>query len=88
VSLTLAVAMYLFVEAVLEFILWSQLPHVAGRGWLIGDSVITLILGVMIASTWPSSAAWVVGTLIGISMFFGGTSRLMLSLTVRRVLFK
>jgi uncharacterized membrane protein HdeD (DUF308 family) len=86
VSLTLAVAMYLFVEAVLEFILWSQLPHVAGRGWLMGDGVVTLILAVMIASTWPSSAAWVVGTLIGISMFFGGISRLMLSLAVRKAL--
>jgi uncharacterized membrane protein HdeD (DUF308 family) len=41
---------------------------------------------VMIASTWPSSAAWVVGTLIGISMFFGGISRLMLSLAVRKAL--
>ena len=87
VSLTLAVAIYLFVKAVLEFILWSQLPHVAGRGWLIGDGLITLILAVMIASTWPSSAAWVVGTLIGISMFFAGTSRLMLSLAFRRMRF-
>ena len=86
VSLTFAVAMYLFVKAMLEFILWFQLPRVVGRGWLIGDGVITLILAVMIASTWPSSAAWVVGTLVGISMFFGGISRLMLSLTVRRAL--
>ena len=45
-----------------------------------------LVLAVMIWSTWPSSAAWVVGTLVGISMFFSGITRLMLSLAARRVL--
>jgi len=47
--------------------------------------VVTLILAVMIWSTWPSSAAWVVGTLIGISMLFSGITRLMLSLAVCRI---
>ena len=40
---------------------------------------------VMIWSTWPSSALWVVGTLVGISMFFSGITRLMLSMAVRRI---
>ena len=39
----------------------------------------------MIGSTWPSSAAWVLGTLVGVSMFFSGITRLMLSLTARRI---
>jgi uncharacterized membrane protein HdeD (DUF308 family) len=39
----------------------------------------------MIWSTWPSSAAWVIGTLVGISMFFSGITRLMLSLAVRQI---
>jgi len=40
----------------------------------------------MIWSTWPSSAVWVVGTLIGISMLFSGITRLMLSMAARRIL--
>jgi uncharacterized membrane protein HdeD (DUF308 family) len=39
----------------------------------------------MIYATWPSSAAWAVGTLVGISMLFSGISRLMVSLAVRRI---
>jgi uncharacterized membrane protein HdeD (DUF308 family) len=39
----------------------------------------------LIWSTWPSSALWVVGTLVGISMFFSGITRLMLSMAVRRI---
>lgn len=85
-SLTLAIALYLFLEAALEFVLWSRLRDVPGRGWLMVDGIITLVLAVMIWSTWPSSAVWVVGTLIGISMFFSGITRLMLSMAARRVL--
>jgi uncharacterized membrane protein HdeD (DUF308 family) len=84
-SLTLAIALYLFIEAVLEFVLWSRLHSVPGRSWLMVDGIVTLVLAVMIWSTWPSSAVWVVGTLIGISMLFSGISRLMLSIAARRL---
>jgi uncharacterized membrane protein HdeD (DUF308 family) len=82
-SLTLAVAIYLCAEAVLEFVLWFQLRPAAGRGWLLFDAIVTLVLALMFASTWPSSATWVIGTLVGISMFFSGISRLVLTLAVR-----
>jgi uncharacterized membrane protein HdeD (DUF308 family) len=85
-SLTLALAIYLFAEAVLEFVLSFQLRPLPGSGWLVFDGVITLILAVMIWKTWPSSIGWVIGTLVGISMLFSGFSRLMLSLGARRAL--
>jgi uncharacterized membrane protein HdeD (DUF308 family) len=85
-SLTLAIALYLFFEGVLEFMLWSRLRAIPGSGWLIVDGIITFVLAVMIWSTWPSSAAWVVGTLIGISILFSGITRLMLSVAARRLL--
>ena len=84
-SLTLAIAIYLFFEGVLEFVLSFQLRPAPGSGWLLADGIITLVLAVMIWSTWPSSALWVVGTLVGISMFFSGITRLMFSMAVRRI---
>jgi uncharacterized membrane protein HdeD (DUF308 family) len=84
-SLTLALAIYLLVEAVLEFVLGFTLRPLPGSGWLLVDGIITLILAVMIWRTWPSSTGWVIGTLVGISMLFSGTSRLMLSLAARSV---
>jgi uncharacterized membrane protein HdeD (DUF308 family) len=82
-SLTLGVAIFLCAEAILEFVLWFQLRPAAGRGWLLFDAIVTLVLALMIGSTWPSSATWVIGTLVGISMFFSGISRLVLTLAVR-----
>jgi uncharacterized membrane protein HdeD (DUF308 family) len=84
-SLTIALAIYLFIEAILEFVIGFTLRPLPGSGWLVFDGIITLILAVMIWRTWPSSTAWVIGTLVGISMLFSGTSRLMLSLAARSV---
>ena len=84
-SLTLAIAFYLLMEGILEFVLSLRLRPAPGSGWLIVDGVVTLILASMIWSTWPSSSAWAVGTLIGINMLFSGITRLMLSLAVRRI---
>ena len=87
-SLTFALAIYLFAEGVLEFVLSFRLRPMRGSGWLLLDGVITLILAVMIWRTWPSSTEWVIGTLVGISMLFSGISRLMLSLTARHLVAK
>jgi uncharacterized membrane protein HdeD (DUF308 family) len=86
ISLALALAVYLLVEGVLEFILAFRLQPIPGWGWLLFDGIITLILGVMIWRLWPSGAGWVIGTLVGISMLFSGISRLMLSLAARPVI--
>ena len=84
-SLTVALAIYLFLEAILEFVLGFKLRPLPGSGWLLFDGIVTLILAVLIWRTWPSSTAWVIGTLVGISMLFSGVTRLMLSLAARSV---
>jgi uncharacterized membrane protein HdeD (DUF308 family) len=84
-SLTLALAIYLFTEGVLELVLSFTLRPMPGSGWLLLDGIVTLILAMLIWRAWPSSTAWVLGTLVGISMLFSGTARLMLSLAARRV---
>jgi uncharacterized membrane protein HdeD (DUF308 family) len=80
VTLTLALAFYMFAEGLLELILSFQLRPRQGWGWLLFDGVVTLILAIMIWRAWPMSTEWVVGTLVGISMIFSGLTRLMLSL--------
>lgn len=87
-TLTLALAIYLFVEGILELALSFLLRPMPGSSWILLDGVITLILAVMIWRTWPSSTEWVIGTLVGVSMLFSGLTRLMLCLGARRVVAK
>lgn len=84
-SLTLLLAIYLFMEAVLELILSFRLRPLPGSNWMLVDGIITWILAILIWRNWPSSSEWVIGTLVGISMLFSGAARFSLSLAARRV---
>jgi uncharacterized membrane protein HdeD (DUF308 family) len=83
-SLTLFLAIYLFIEAVLELVLYFGLRQLPRSGWILFDGLVTLALAIMIWTAWPSSSLVVIGTLVGISMLFSGMSRLALSMVVRK----
>jgi uncharacterized membrane protein HdeD (DUF308 family) len=83
-SLTLLLASLFLIEGVLNIVLFFKMRSVHGSTWVLVDGIITLLLGVMIYAQWPSSSAWAIGTLVGISMIFSGVARVMMSLSVRR----
>ena len=83
-SLTLLLASLFLVEGVLEVVLYFQMRSMQGSSWLLVDGIITLLLGGMIYAQWPSSSAWAIGTLVGVSMIVSGVTRVMLSLAVRQ----
>jgi uncharacterized membrane protein HdeD (DUF308 family) len=85
-SLTLLLASLFLVEGILNIVLFFKMRPVHGSTWVLGDGIITLLLGLMIYMQWPSSSAWAIGTLVGISMIFSGVARVMMSLAVRRAL--
>lgn len=84
VSLTMALGIYLAVKAIFEIIAGIILRPRAGGVWLIVDAIIDFILAAMIWTHLPSSAAWVIGAIIGISILLNGVSRLALALAARR----
>ncbi|MBD2358009.1 HdeD family acid-resistance protein [Tolypothrix sp. FACHB-123] len=78
-TLTLLLGSFLLTEGVFELILAFKLRPQKNWTWVLGDGIITLILGVMIWFQWPFNAPWLIGTLLGVSILFTGVSRLMLS---------
>jgi len=85
-SLTLLLATLFLVEGILNIVLFFKMRPMHGSTWVLVDGIITLLLGLMIYMQWPSSSAWALGTLVGISMIFSGVARVMMSLAVRRTL--
>jgi uncharacterized membrane protein HdeD (DUF308 family) len=83
-SLTLLLACLFLIEGILNIILFFRMRSVHGSSWVLVDGIVTLVLGLMIYLQWPSSSAWAIGTLVGISMIISGVTRLMISLAVRR----
>jgi len=82
-AFTLALAVFFVLEGITDVVAYFQSRSQAGSGWILFDGIVTLILGLMVWRQWPSSSLWVIGTLVGISMIFTGTTRLMLGFAVR-----
>lgn len=83
-SLTLLLASLFLVEGVLDIVLFFNLRSLPGSTMVLMDGIVTLLLGGLIYVQWPSSSAWAIGTLVGVSMLFSGITRVMMSLTVRK----
>jgi uncharacterized membrane protein HdeD (DUF308 family) len=84
-SLTLVLASLFLVEGIFNIVLFFRVPGGLRSSWILVDGIITLLLGLMIYMQWPSSSAWAIGTLVGVSLIFSGVTRVMVALAVRRV---
>jgi len=84
-SLTLLLASLFLIEGVLDIVLYFRIRQARGSAWLLLDGVVTLLLSLLIWVHWPSSSAWAIGTLVGVSMIMSGVARVMMSLAVRRL---
>ena len=84
-SLTLLLASLFLIEGMFDIALFFRLRSMQGASWILIDGIITLLLGLMIYVQWPSSSAWAIGTLVGVSMIISGVTRVMVSVAVRRV---
>ena len=85
-SLTLVLGSLFLVEGILDIVLFFNMRSLGGSGWVLVDGIVTLLLGLMIYLQWPSSSAWAIGTLVGVSLIISGVSRVMLSLAVRKAI--
>ena len=84
-SLTLLLATLFLIEGVLDIVLYTRIRSAQGSTWLLFDGLVTLLLSLLIWAHWPSSSAWAIGTLVGVSMIMSGVTRIMMSLAARRI---
>jgi len=83
-SLTLLLASLFLLEGILNIVLYVKMRPIHGSSWVLVDGIITLLLGLMIYMQWPSSSAWAIGSLVGVSLIFSGVARVMMSFAVRK----
>jgi len=85
-TLTLLLTSFFLVEGVLEIAAFFQVRGHGGAGLMLLDGIITIALAGMIWAQWPSSAAWAIGIIVGISMLVSGWKWLMISLISSKAL--
>lgn len=57
--------------------------HLHNWGWVLASGLVDLLLAALIWAGWPGSAAWAIGLLVGLSIFFFGLSLVMTALAAR-----
>ena len=82
---TLVLAIFLCAEGLADVVAYFSTRKAGGTLWMLVDGIITLVFGFMIWNQWPVASLWVIGTLVGISMVMTGTTRLLMTLAVRKL---
>lgn len=82
-ALTGIVGTLFLIQAGLQTVAAFQLKPLDGWGWFLADAAASLLLAVLILAGWPSSSVWAIGTLVGVSVFMGGVSRVMIATKIR-----
>jgi len=83
-SLTLLLGGLFLIEGILDVVLFFKMRPVRGSSWVLFDGIVTVLLGLLIYMQWPSSSAWAIGTLVGVSMIISGATRVAMTLAARQ----
>lgn len=79
-TLTILLGSFLLTEGTFELFLAFRLRGQQNWTWVLGNAIVTLLLGAAIWFQFPFDASWLLGTLVGASILFTGISRVGLSL--------
>lgn len=85
IVVTMLLAWYLLLDGVIK-VSWAfdQRPDPAWT-WTLLSGVASLLMGILIWAQWPSSAAWVVGLIVGINLMLSGWAMIMLGAAAKQM---
>lgn len=84
-AFTLVLGITIFVQGMIQVSIAFQLRRIAPNwGWMLASGIVGIIFGIFIWSSLPFSAAWLIGTLIGVNLLFDGIWMLTLHSGQRR----
>lgn len=82
ITLTVMLASLFVLQGVLQTALALKLKPRDGWGWILFAGIVAIVAGFMLIAKLPSSAAWAIGLLAGVSMISSGWAYLSIALRV------
>jgi len=86
VGLTAVIAIVFIVMGVVRVVAAIGDTGGGGRGLLAFGGILAILLGILIAADWPSSAAWAIGLLVGIQFLFDGIGLVLMSSVAKKAI--
>jgi uncharacterized membrane protein HdeD (DUF308 family) len=86
-TLTLALAAFFAVHGIVQILTSLDHRRLFPRSWpwMVVSGIADLIIAGIIIASWPSSAAWALGLLVGINLFMSGLALVMTAIACRSV---
>jgi len=82
-TLTLLLSVFFIIEGIFKIAVAFQWRPLRNWGWVAISGALSLVLGGIILSGWPGTAAWAIGLLFGINMLFLGWTMILVSMGAR-----
>lgn len=83
VTLTALLAILLIVEGAIQTAIGFRVRPVGGWYWLVISGVIGVVVGLLVWRQLPSSASWVLGTLLGVNFVTSGLAFVLVARSAR-----
>jgi uncharacterized membrane protein HdeD (DUF308 family) len=71
-ALSLAIGAVMLVNGI--FRLAAAVQHREARGAMVFSGLLSLLLGLLVFTQWPTSALWLIGTLLGVQLMVDGAA--------------
>ena len=84
-GISLTLSFYFFISGAFQWMLAAAMGPDRARFWIFANSIASFVLGLFIVFTFPISALWVPGTLLGIDLLIGGASLIGFAFECRRL---
>lgn len=81
--LTLLFGATLIGTGALRLWIWFNNRSQRGWQWIAFSGVVTVIVGLLIAASWPGNSAWILGLLLGLDLLFHGWTLFFVGLNLR-----
>ncbi len=82
-TLTLVLGITIFMQSAIQVVMAFRMRPSRNWGLVLLSGIIGIILGIFIWSAWPFNADWIIGTWVGVNLFFDGIWILALSAEAR-----
>lgn len=84
--LTIVLTAYFVVSGVTDIILSFKVPVGEGKGWMLFNGIVAILLAALIIAQWPVSGLWAVGLVVGLRLMLYGVVLMALASLSRRAL--
>lgn len=82
VTLTFLLAIYFLLSGIFKVVLSLSSRDTSGWGWMLTSGILSLILGVLVWTSWPVGSLWFIGLLVGIDLVLAGFSLAAMAISV------